>query len=342
MDRLIHRVRGRIERGERISTEDCRALLDVRDLNRLSQLSRIVRERRYGTDAFFTVADIVAPDRAEEELEGGAPSLPRLLDPSPSNNRLAPPAVVDDVVVRLQEDPDLSVRLDPRLLIDVEAETSLGELFGRFEEVNRERMTVGPGGAFSDDPFWGEGRTTPEAWLAIHQAAHEAGITTDAGIAIHDAADPDRLVEFLDLIRTLQQKTGGFRSIRPLPYISDRFDEEPHRRGPSAALLLRVSAILRLYFDTVDHVALPVRLVDPEVAFVALSYGVDTIDTYGTPVEAEADPVAGSEELLPVISTSEKGAGEDLLRLVEERIVEARFRPVPVTPAFERMTLVEE
>ncbi len=56
MDKLLHRVRGMVERGERISTADCRGLFDLHNLNEFSKLARVVRERRYGKDAFYRAA----------------------------------------------------------------------------------------------------------------------------------------------------------------------------------------------------------------------------------------------------------------------------------------------
>lgn len=338
VERLVHRVRGRIERGERITPEDCRGLFDLRDLNRFSQLSRIARERRYGTDAFFTVADPVEIRKGD-----GVPSVygenGGVLTPQYSAGERDPASWVGPLVESVRTLPaDVRLRFDPRLLHAVAGEEGPGE----FLSVSGGRSAlIGPAGGFANDPLWGESAMTPERWLALHNTAHAAGRSTDAGVHYHDDADPDALVEFMSMIRDLQDLTGGFRSIVPIPFTLADEHQAPHRRQPSAAMTLRITAILRLFFDGIDHVVTPVRLLDPEISFVALSYGADTIDTTISPSEAEVAPGESGAGLLPIISPSERRAEEDLLRLIEERIVEARFRPVPVDPDYRRMRLVE-
>ena len=333
---------GRIERGERITPEDCRGLLDVRDLNRLSQLSRIARERRFGTDTHFTVARPVschpgdAPDALRSSSdENGVVVTPEFPVGDP-NGRGAVEELAE--YIRSRTGTDLLLRLDPRQLRELAGDMSVREFIAG---LGTDTLLVGPGGGFSDDRLWGEGAMTPERWLAIHSGAHDAGIASDAGVHYHDEADPDALVRFMAMIRDLQDRTGRFRSIVPIPFTRAGEKGEAHRRQPTAALTLRISAIIRLFFDGIDHVATPVRLLDPEISFVALSYGADLVDTFISPREAEVTPGDDRTGILPIISPSERRAEEDLLRLVEERIVEARFRPVPVDAMLRPLRLVE-
>ena len=334
----MHRVRGRVERGEPITSEDCRGLFDLRDLNRFSQLSRIARERRYGTDAFFTVADPVEIRRGD-----GVPSASgengTVLTPQYGAGAGDPADWVGPLLENVRDLPsDVRLRFDPRLLHAVVGEKGFGEFLSG---LGSRSVLVGPAGAFGNDPLWGESAMTPERWLALHKSVHEAGISTDAGVHYHDDADPDALVEFMAMIRDLQDRTGRFRSIVPIPFTLAGEEHAAHRRQPTAAMTLRITAILRLFFDGIDHVVTPVRLLDPEISFVALSYGADTIDTTISPSESEVAPGEKGAGMLPIISPSERRAEEDLLRLIEERIVEARFRPVPVDPEYRRMRLVE-
>lgn len=338
MERLVHRVRGRVERGERITPEDCRGLFDLRDLNRFSQLSRIARERRYGTDAFFTVADPVELWKGDG-IPAARGENGTVLTPQYNAAERDPDAWVGPLLESVRSLPsDVRLRFDPRLLYAVAGKGGVG---GCLSGLGGRSVLVGPAGGFGNDRLWGESAMTPERWLALHKGAHAAGRSTDAGVHYHDDADPDALVEFMSLIRDLQDRTGLFRSVVPIPFARAGDEQVPHRRQPTAAMTLRITAILRLFFDGIDHVVTPVRLLDPEISFVALSYGADTIDTMISPSEAEAAPGERSAGMLPIISPSEHRAEEDLLRLIEERIVEARFRPVPVDPEFRRMRLVE-
>lgn len=53
MDKLINRVRLMVERGERVSVQDCAALCGVHNLLDLASVARIPRERRHGMQAMY-------------------------------------------------------------------------------------------------------------------------------------------------------------------------------------------------------------------------------------------------------------------------------------------------
>lgn len=51
--RLVSRLKLLLERGERVSTDDCLTLFDVSNLVELARLARIPRERRFGRHAYI-------------------------------------------------------------------------------------------------------------------------------------------------------------------------------------------------------------------------------------------------------------------------------------------------
>src|SRR5438128_1802722 len=57
--KTLNRVRSLIERGERITCDDCRELFQAKDLLALAKLARIPRERRFGHRAFYAAAHAV-------------------------------------------------------------------------------------------------------------------------------------------------------------------------------------------------------------------------------------------------------------------------------------------
>lgn len=345
MDRLTHRVRGLIERGERISPGDGRALLELRDLNLLSSLSRIARERRFGRDARFIAVSPIEVDTSSpvaEQISSAVTSSEDLLLQPPTGRRYDIEAWSESVTdeIRTSGERRVTVRLDP---------SSLRSVYSHRDRLGAiAKHLGGPSGlylsgatSFSSDPLWA-GAEAFEHWIATHQAAAELGLKGEAGVVYHDGADLDLIAEQMTTIREVQDTTEHFRSFVPLPFTSLEFDEEPHRRAPGSAMTLRITAIARIFFDNIDHISTPVRLVDPETSFVALNFGADVVDPTYRPIDAEeprAKPEAAT--LFPVVDGRSAGDEKDLLRFIEERIVEVRFRPIPVDAALEELTLVE-
>ncbi|MGE3802768.1 MAG: hypothetical protein AB7H80_17265, partial [Candidatus Kapaibacterium sp.] len=294
MDKLLHRVRGLVERGERISAKDCRRLFDLNNLNDFSQLGRIVRERKYGRDAFFRAAERVeyrgehpelflsevetlAPEGAVEFLvkvawrEGesldswrerfrlfAASSLPITLSLSATflTKAVEGSAItVSSLLKELADHLPIILSADDALLFDEEwrAKHQAGEISG-------------------------------ERWLAVHSEAHELGLKTDGGMTFHTPWNPDLYVSHLDTLRSLQDKTEGFRTFAPMAW----HDSDPDARylaTPTASTFLKVVTISRLFLDNIPHIVVPPGMSDPELSYVALSYGADTIDSTLRPAD---------------------------------------------------------
>lgn len=353
MDKLLHRVRGLVERGERISTKDCRSLFDLNNLNDFSQLGRIVRERRYGRDAHFRAAERV-------EYRGENPEL--FLS---EVETLAPDGAVEFLVkVQWREGEtfdvwrerfkafsasSLPVTLSVTATFLAHAAVNSGMTVANLLSELREIIAVALSGedALLFDEEWRTahqvGEISGERWLAVHSEAHQLGLKSGAGMTFNTSWDPDLYVSHLDLLRSLQDKTEGFRTFTPMAW----HDSDPDARylaTPSASTLLKVVTISRLFLDNIPHIVAPPGMSDPELAYVALSYGADTIDSTLRPgdllsVESNSAITSGGE--LQVLSDGERREESKLsLGTVEERIVEARFRPVPVLSSGERMELV--
>ena len=345
MEKLTHRVRALLERGERITRDDCHALFEVRDLNLMSGLSRIARERRFGKRARFVAATRVEVDASLPIEETLAPYAERSEDLLLVPAATTPPSEIEAWGAHVSEAISLTgprrvtARLDPVALREIYTDSS------RLRSVidtlgGTEAVTLSAAHAFADDPLWSDAALSMEHWIATQQAAAELGLRADAGAVYHDAADLDTLADQFDRLRTLQDATGHFRSFVPLPFTSAAFESEPHRRSPGAAMTLRVGAIARIFFDNIEHIATPLRLVAPETSFVALSYGTDLIDPLYMASDAEPEgPQEGGLDLAVVAAAESRE--EDILRFIEERIVETRFRPVPVDAHYRELALKE-
>lgn len=326
-DRIVNRVRALSERGEPLLAEDARGLLDIRDLTMLGRLASPARERRYGRDAFFCVAEPMRLSNEEPEafarrIEEHVPegtveiSVSAKLDRS-RLDELATIASIDRrIVMRFEADDivaatDGSVEQIATLLEAVESSMPF--------EIAVERQT-------QYDPVYDNAEPDGD-WRQVHRAAHRLGLETDAVVGLQTDADPDRVIARCEEIREMnrdESTEGRFRRVLVVPR-DDRSRTAAHESTPTAASIVRTAATVRLFLENVDHVVLPWRLLDPDLATIALSYGVDTID----PVPSLDVPVTpGPEGGLPVVAPN-TSSGVDL-GAIEGRIDEARYRPVPV------------
>ena len=127
-----------------------------------------------------------------------------------------------------------------------------------------------------------ERKLTGDEWLRVHRTAHELGIPTNCTMLYgHVETAADR-IEHLDMLRTLQDETGGFLTYIPLAYHPDHNElgEEMGRVGTATTGHedLKNIAVGRLYLDNIPHVKTHWPMVTPFLSQIALSFGCDDVE----------------------------------------------------------------
>jgi cyclic dehypoxanthinyl futalosine synthase len=121
-------------------------------------------------------------------------------------------------------------------------------------------------------------------WLEIHRLAHAQGFKTTATMMYGHAEQAADIVEHFEVIRRLQDETGGFTAFIPWSYkpvhtpMQAQFPEYP---GPT--VYLRILALARIYLDNFEHVQASWFSDGKKPGQVALSFGAD--DFGGTLIE---------------------------------------------------------
>jgi aminodeoxyfutalosine synthase len=113
-----------------------------------------------------------------------------------------------------------------------------------------------------------ERKLTGEEWLRVHRVAHELGIPTNCTMLYGHVESAEDRIEHLEMLRTLQDETGGFLTYIPLAYHPDRNELED----------LKNIAVGRLYLDNIPHVKTHWPMVTPFVSQIALSFGCDDVE----------------------------------------------------------------
>jgi len=116
-------------------------------------------------------------------------------------------------------------------------------------------------------------KLTAAGWLAVHRAAHEAGLKTTATMTYGMVETPAERIEHLIALRRLQDDTRGFRAFIPWSFQRGHtaLDVPPAGGGE----YLKVIAIARLLLDNLPNIQAGWVTEGPKLAQLALLWGAN-------------------------------------------------------------------
>lgn len=120
-------------------------------------------------------------------------------------------------------------------------------------------------------------KTSSAMWLKIHEAAHNAGIPSNATILYGHLENYAQRIDHMDRLRSLQDRTGGFNAFIPLKYRSAN-NSMSFLGEVSLTDDLRNYAVSRIYLDNIEHIKAYWPMIGREATALSLSFGVDDID----------------------------------------------------------------
>ena len=134
-------------------------------------------------------------------------------------------------------------------------------------------------------------------WLRVIREAHGMGIRSTATIMYGAGESAADRVTHLDLLRGVQDETGGFTELVPLTYVHRNTPLYRAGKAPAGATGredLLLIAVARLFLDNFDHVQVSWGKVGPKMVSLLLLAGAD--DLGGTMFEDEVSVDAGAED----------------------------------------------
>ena len=145
----------------------------------------------------------------------------------------------------------------------------------------------------------------PEPWLAVHRAAHQAGIFSTAEMLFGAGETMEQRVDFLGSLRTLQAETGGFLAftLTAAPSSTGRDLDDP-----TAVEYLKTLAICRMVLDNIPHIQTSAHHQGLKVLQMSLRFGGND---------------AGSVHPVAVSKHSQDASEEEVRRIIRD----AGFRP---------------
>jgi aminodeoxyfutalosine synthase len=142
-----------------------------------------------------------------------------------------------------------------------------------------------------------------EGWLNIHETAHQLGMHSNATMLYGHIESPFHLIDHMDRLRKLQDKTGGFNCFIPLKF-RNKDNDMSHIAEVSVVNDLKVYAIARLFMDNIRNLKAYWPMLGRQTAQLTLAFGVNDLD--GTIDDTtKIYSMAGSEEQNPSLTTEQ-------------------------------------
>ena len=158
-----------------------------------------------------------------------------------------------------------------------------------------------------------EHKSDADTWFAVHRAAHELGLRTNATMLYGHIEQAKHRVDHLCRLREHQDQFGrggsaGFQTFIPLAFHPDNTGLS-HIPKPTGRMDLKMIALSRILLDNFDHIKAYWIMLGQQIAQIALSFGADDID--GTVVHELIYHDAGAK-------TPQGLSVEELHRLIRE------------------------
>jgi len=141
------------------------------------------------------------------------------------------------------------------------------------------------------------GKVSTDEWIRIIREAHRLGIRSTATIMYGHCETVQDQIRHLSLIREIQDDTGGFTEFVPLSFIhmnTPLFRKGIARAGATGREDLLMTAISRLFLDTIDHIQVSWVKTGVKMAQLGLLGGAD--DLGGTMFEESISKGAGARD----------------------------------------------
>jgi len=113
-------------------------------------------------------------------------------------------------------------------------------------------------------------------WLAVMEAAHGLGMRTTATMMIGSVETIAERAAHLELVRELQDRTGGFRAFIPWTFKAGNSELEPEAEV-SAFEYLRLLAVARLYLDNIPNIQGSWLTQGRDIGQVSLHFGANDL-----------------------------------------------------------------
>jgi len=338
---ILDMVQSKVEEDQRISPDEALALMESHDLLRLGRIASIRCQAKNGNLAYFIVnrhinhtnicvnrcafcafsRDEKDPDAYTMDLSevikraelGAAEGATEFHIVGGLHPHLPFDYYLDLLSALRQRFPHIHIQAFTAVEIDYFSRITGLPLEDLLRELKQAGLGSLPGGGA--EIFGPKVRQiicpekiSGERWLEIMEAAHGAGLKSNATMLYGHLENLKDRVDHMSRLRDLQDRTGGFQAFIPLAFHPE------NTRIPQTGMTtglddLKTLAVSRIFLDNFGHIKAFWIMLGEKIAQVSLLFGVDDID--GTVVEEKITHAAGA-------MTSEVLSREALVRMIQK------------------------
>ena len=347
---LPEEIEKKVDRGDRITDEECLFLFEHASLGFVGRLANRVRERLHGNRTYYNRNFHIEPTNVCV-FSCNFCSYSRLYAHRDEGWELSQQQMLD-IVKRYDDKPVTEVHIvggvHPKMNLEFFAEllrsikshrpdlhikgftaVELDYMFRKAKLSAEEGLRLLKEGGLDSLPGGGAeifdaeireqicaDKVDAEGWLHIHETAHRLGMHSNATMLYGHIEDYPHRIDHMRRLRELQDRTRGFNTFIPLKF---RNKDNDMSHVPEAGLVedMKMYAIARIYLDNFPHLKAYWPMLGRQNAQLSLSFGVDDID--GTIDDTtKIYSMAGAEEQSPSMTSAE----------IQELIRQARREPV--------------
>ena len=345
-DATLSPVADKIERGERLSTEDGVALFASPDLLGIGHMADAVNRAKHGNRVTFAANQHINPtnicilrktcvfcsyarlpkeegayrytmEQVYAEAETANSTLTREFHIVGGLDMHAGLAYYVEMFRGLKErHPDVHIKALTAVEIAHIAridKLSIRDTLIALREAGLDTMPGGGAEVFSPGvrATIADKKLSGEEYINVHRVAHSLGIRSNSTMLYGHVESFEDRMSHLSMLRDLQDETGGFLAYIPLAYHPDNNElgETLHRNGMATSGFddLKNLAVGRLFLDNFDHIKSHWIMVTPFISQTSLHFGVNDLE--GTVVREKIYHEAGAH-------TAQAMTLDQILRLI--------------------------
>jgi aminodeoxyfutalosine synthase len=346
LDPALRPIADKVERGERLSSEDGATLVRSSDINGIGALADAANRARHGDRVTFAANQHINPTNictlrktcvfcsyARLPKEDGAYRYTieqTLAEAKSANSTLtrefhivggldmkAGLAYYQEMFRALKrEHPHVHIKALTAVEIAHVArieKMSVTDTLIALREAGLDTMPGGGAEVFSPGvrATIADKKLSGEEYINVHRAAHNLGIRSNTTMLYGHVETIEDRMNHLSMLRDLQDETAGFLAYIPLAYHPDNNELgiTLGRTGLATSGFddLKNLAVGRLFLDNIDHIKSHWIMVTPMISQLSLSFGVNDLE--GTVVREKIYHEAGAH-------TSQAMTLDAILRLI--------------------------
>ena len=337
VDEGLKTIARKVKSNERITDAECLQLFEKGSLPFVGALANFIRERLHGDKTYFNRNFHIEPTNVcvfscefcsysrlyANKEDGWELSIDQMLDivKTYDGKPITEVHIVGGVHPKMNmayfielmqkikaHRPGLHVKAFTAVELDYmfrKAKLTVAEGMKQLHEAGLDSLPGGGAEIFHPDirKQICEDKVDADGWLAIHEAAHNLGLNSNATMLYGHIEKYEHRIDHMRRLRELQDKTGGFNTFIPLKF---RNMDNAMSHVPESVTTedMRLYAIARIYLDNFPHLKAYWPMLGRQNAQLSLSFGVNDID--GTIDDStKIYSMAGSEEQTPAMSTEE-------------------------------------